>query len=285
MNTFNRLMIACDLSDMDAHVFKYVSRIRELINIKKAYFIHIMPDVSLPGHADIEFHKLFSSEYPVDEKIHNKIQLDIEEFFTGEKELEYDIEVVEGQPYQKLIHWSDVKEIGLLVVGRKQESKGSGITAKRVARHAKSNLLFIPENPATEIRKILVPLDYSENSARAMKVALDIQNKSLEKVEVVALHIIDLPPGDYYMRPIENTGFIKMLEESAIKAYNEFIEKNDWEKARITPVFVENIYNNTAVHLSEYADTEQADLIILGAQGHSAINSFFLWQCYGAFAE
>ncbi len=275
MNTFNRVMIACDLSEMDVQVMKYIKLISDLINIKKTYFIHIMPDVSLPRNTDIEFHKLFSTEYPVDEKIENKIQLDIEGTFGEEKNMDFDIEVVEGQPYQKLIHWAGIKEIGLLVVGRKQESKGSGITTKRVARHAKSNILFVPENSASSIHKILVPLDFSENSARALKVALDIQKRSSEKVDIHAVHIIDLPPADYYMRPTENTGFIKMLEDSAKKAYNEFVNKNDWGMAKILPVFVENMFNNTAEHLSDYVEKENVDLVIMGAQGHSAINSFF----------
>lgn len=274
MTTFNRTMMACDLSDMDRHMLRFIKTIKELVDIKKLYFIHIMPDVNLPKNADLEFHKLFSSEYPVDEKIEDKIKLDIEEVIGSENGLTFDIEVVEGQPYQKLIHWSEVKEIGLLVVGRKKESKGSGITAKRVARHARSNILFVPEGSSEEIKRILVPVDYSENSARAMKTALKIQRRAGGNIEIQALHIIDMPPADYYMRPIEHTGFIKMLEDSAKKAFNEFMNKNEFPTDKVEPVFVDNMYNSTAAHLNDFAENENIDLIIMGAQGHSAFNSF-----------
>jgi nucleotide-binding universal stress UspA family protein len=274
MIVFNRAMMACDLSDMDKHMLRFFKTIKDAVNIKKLYFIHIMPDVTLPKNADLEFHKLFSSEYPVDEKIEDKIKLDIEEVLGSEHNVDYDIEVVEGQPYQKLIHWAEVKEVGLLVVGRKKKSQGSGITARRVARHAKSNILFVPEDASDSVKRILVPIDYSDNSARAMRTALNIQSRSEEEVEVIGIHIIDMPPADYYMRPIEHTGFIKMLEDSAVKAYKEFMKKHAFASAEVEPVFIENMYNNTAAHLNDYSMDENIDLVIMGAQGHSAFNSF-----------
>ncbi len=274
MTAFNRVMMACDLSDMDKHMLRFLKTIKGAVDIKKVYFIHIMPDVTLPKNADLEFHKLFSSEYPVDEKIEDKIKLDIEEVLGGEHDLSYDIEVVEGQPYQKLIHWAEVKEIGLLLVGRKKESQGSGITAKRVARHAHSNILFVPEGSSETLQRIMVPIDYSDNSARAMKVALDLQSSAVEDVEIIALHIIDMPPADYYMRPVEHTGFIKMLEDSAKKAYNDFMKKHEFDSEKVEPVFIDNMFNNTAAHLSDYAEEENMDIIVMGAQGHSAFNSF-----------
>jgi nucleotide-binding universal stress UspA family protein len=274
MTAFNRTMMACDLSDMDKHMLRFLKTIREALNIKKLYFIHIMPDVALPQNADLEFHKLFSSEYPVDEKIEDKIKLDIEEVMGSEHDLDFDIEVVEGQPYQKLIHWADVKEVGLLVVGRKKDSQGSGITARRVARHAKPNILFVPEDANEEVTRILVPIDYSDNSARAMRTALNIQGRSEAEVKVIGIHIIDMPPADYYMRPVEHTGFVQMLEDSAKKAYNNFMEAHAFSSAQVEPVFIDNMYNNTAAHLNDYAMDENIDLIIMGAQGHSAFNSF-----------
>jgi len=274
MTTFNRAMIAFDLSEMDGHLLRFTHTIKDLLEIKKIYFLHIMPDVTLPKNADLEFHKLFSSEYPVDEKIQDKIQMDVEKVMGSESSIEYDVEVVEGQPYQKLIHWSEIKEVGLLVVGRKKESKGSGITAKRVARQAGANILFVSEEPPQTIRNILVPLDFSENSARAMKAALDLQSRAKGEVKIIAIHIVDMPPADYYMRPMEHTGFIKMLEDSAKKAYNNFMEKNGWTLASVEPLFTHNMYNNTASHLTECVKDKHIDMVIMGAQGHSALNSF-----------
>ena len=117
----------------------------------------------------MEFHKLFAPEYPVDEKIRDKIALDVQDTFESLKGIDLSIEVREGAPYEKLIHWTDVKDVDLLVVGQKQTSEGSGITAKRVARKSKCNVLFIPEKASSDISNILVPIDFSDNSAKAFK--------------------------------------------------------------------------------------------------------------------
>lgn len=276
MKDINRMMIAFDLSDMDKQLLKYTNNLIQFLGIEKIYMLHVMPDMALPSNQDLEFHKLFSSKYPVDEKVKDKITMDIAEALPIEKAFDLDIHVVEGQPYQKLLQWMDLKEVDLIVVGQKRKSGGSGITAKRVARHAHCNILFVPEQVKPEIRRILVPIDFSNCSAKALRTAIECKHNAWDETEVIGLHVMDLPPVDYMGQPLLNgDGFKKVLESSAHDAYRSMMEKWDLDPKEVQFVNTENCCNNTALGILEYAKVNNADLIMMGAQGHSALNNFF----------
>lgn len=280
MNAFSRSLVALDLSLMDKKLLEYVASMTGILETQKVYFVHIIPDLNVPKNIDAEFHKLFAPEYPVDEKIRDKIALDVEGAFGQLKGIELSVEVREGSPYDKLIHWTDVKDIDLLIVGKKQVSEGSGITVKRVARNTECNVLFVPEKATNEIDRILVPVDFSDNSAKALRAAVDIC-ESLPGTKVTCLYVVDLPIDDYYSRSLQNVGYKAVLMDAAQQAYDKFIEENNFDLDLIEPVFVENYFQNTAQHIHEYATKHPCELIIVGAQGHTAFQNFL----YGSVTE
>ncbi len=275
---FKRVMVALDLSAMDEQLIRFTAALSRVLGIERVYFVHIMKNFDLPGNLDIEFQKLFAPEYPVDEKVRDKLALEVQEVFGEAPGVDMSVEVIEGNPYEKLIHWTKVKEIDLLVVGHKQNSNGSGITARRVARKAECHVLFAPEQAPREIRRIIAPIDFSENAVRALQASLALRRQA---AELQALYVIDMPPGDYYMQPHQDAGFRKMLAESAQAAYRKFLEQYELPEDPIQPVFLENNFVNVAAHIDEYARENAADLIVLGAQGHTALENFL----YGSITE
>ena len=281
MVSFDRAMLALDLSGMDEAILRYVASIAPVLDIRKIYLIHAIPDFSAPENVDVEFHKLFNPEYPVDEKIRDKISLDAEEVFDSLPGIDLSVEVVEGKPYEKLIHWTEVKEIDLLVVGHKAVSEGSGITPRRVARKTGCNVLFVPPESRGGIRRMMVPVDFSENSLRGLQCALEMKER-LGDLHLQCVYVVDMPPADYYMRPFDNTGYRRVLLDSARNAYRHFLEEHHLDGKEVGEAeFLPNEYSNIAAHLSEYASDNEVDLVVMGAQGHSAFEHFI----YGSVTE
>lgn len=280
MKNFQRAMVAMDLSKMDASLLSFVRTMVDLLSLRKLYMVHIMPDFTIPGNVDAEFHKLFAPEYPIDEKIKDKIELDAQEVIGDRPGLEISVNVLEGSPYEMLIHWTEVKEVDLLFIGHKETSNGSGITAKRVARKSKCNLVFVPEKFSEDWKKVVVPVDFSENSARALKQAL-ILRSLVPGLVIETVYVVDLPPDSYYIQSAENTGFRSLLVESAQETYEDFLRKQGIPQKEVTPVFLENDYVNIAAHLEDYVKESKPDLVIMGAQGHTLLENFF----YGSVTE
>lgn len=273
MNTNTRAIVAMDLSETDLLLLQAIKQVQRPLGIETAYFLHVMPDFTVPENVDVEFQKMFAPDQPVDEKVTERLQQTIQQELGQLTGLETFIDVREGKPYQKLVHWIDVKEADLLILGNKAESGGSGVTARRVARKARANILFVPNKKVSEIKRILVPIDFSENSARAIRTALRMAPPSSD-VTIDLLYVIDMPPAEYYIGAARDAGLRGLLKESARDAYQRFMKEYGFDEHRVKVHFAENTYSNIAAHIKEFDDSQPPDLILMGAQGHSALERF-----------
>ena len=284
MQSFRRVIVALDLSAADQYILRFLAANAMMLGIEKVYFVHIMPDFTLPKHVDVEFQKLFAPEYPIDEKVRDKLGFDIQDALGEETTVEYTIEVIEGKPYEKLLHWTRVKEADLLIVGKKEVSEGSGITARRVARNAKCNILFLPMNGAGEIEHIVVPIDFSLHSLHAVQAALNFKNR-LSDTAIHGIYIVDLPPEDYYTRSRPGTGYRGILMESAQIAFDSFVKDNGLSREELEMNFLENKQHDIAGHIEDFASGKPNSMIIMGAKGHSPFETFLFGSVTEKLAE
>jgi len=272
MLSHERILIGLDLSDMDQLLLKAARMLVPVLQANKMYLLHVIPDFTVPKEAGSDFHQRFAPDQPVDETVKRKIEKAAEGVFGTVIE-DVSVNVREGKPYQKLLHWVEVKNASLLVLGNKNESQGSGITARRVARNVAADVLFVPENQREDIRKVLVPIDFSENSARAVKAALHWKRHHPSTV-IDLVYFIDMPPSDYYVGAARDAGLRAVLKDSARGAYERFMTEFDLAEREVDMHFIENAYSNVALHIDEFARERKADLIVIGAQGHSAFERF-----------
>ncbi len=281
MSQFDRAMAALDLSDMDQAVLRFLGAIAPVLPIRKTYFIHVIPDFSVPQQVDLAFQQLFDPDSPIDERVEARIREAIDQHLGGNPAMEVAVEVVEGKPYERLTHWAAVKHVDLLVVGHKVFSEGSGITPKRVARKVEANVLFVPFNPPKALKKVVVPIDFSDNALRALRLVLDWAAR-VPDLEIQLIYIVDMPPADYYIKPYGDKGYRALLLDSARQTFADFVEKHGLEEVQgLEPVFIPNDFNSVAAHLDEWVKDNGADLVVMGAQGHSAFENLI----YGSVTE
>ena len=281
MSQFERAMAALDLSDMDEAVLRFLGLLAPVLQVDKAYFIHVIPDFSVPEHVDLEFQQLFDPESPIDERVEGRIQETIRQYLGEKPGMDLAVKVVEGKPYERLIHWAAVKHVDLVVVGHKVFSEGSGITPKRVARRVESNVLFVPYNPPETLKKVVVPIDFSDNALRALRLVMEWAQR-MPDLEIKLLYIVDMPPADYYIKPYGEKGYRALLLDSARQTYADFAEKHGFsDVSGLEPIFIPNDFNSVAAHLDEWIKDNGADLVVMGAQGHSAFENLI----YGSVTE
>lgn len=116
------------------------------------------------------------------------------------------------------------------------------------------------------MNKILVPIDFSERSEFASKMAGKIAKKS--KSEVFLLHMIELPTGIVDMGAGSNFSipesmlYLRKVKERILDFKDKFFNKKLVVHHSIK---FENPYEG----ILKYADKIKADLIIMGSKGHS----------------
>lgn len=282
MPTFKRALVALDRSEMDAQLLRFLKQQAAAFGIQKLYVLHVMRDFSAPSQIDADFQQRFAPEMPPDEQVEKALAEQLQDLLGANPGFEVDLDVREGKPYEKLLHWLGIKRIDLLLLGKKALSEGSGITAKRVARHASCAVLFLPQDAPEQVGHIVVANDFSENAERALKTSLSLAGK-MGELPVHSLYIVDFPPDNYYSSP--DQGYPALLMEAAKDAGSQFRDRLGIAEGRIIEAYRKNPDNRLIAQLLAYADEQTNAMIVMGAKGHSALQAFLFGSVTEQLAE
>lgn len=123
------------------------------------------------------------------------------------------------------------------------------------------------------MKKILVPIDFSKKSEFASKMAARIAKKSHSTVYL--LHMIELPTGIIDMGAGSNFSipksmlYLRKVKERIIEFKETFFDAE-------TPVEYSVRFQNPHEGILKYTEKINADLIIMGAKGHSNFEEIFI---------
>lgn len=121
------------------------------------------------------------------------------------------------------------------------------------------------------MKKIIVPIDFSEYSEYALETAAMLAKKN--KAEVLALHMLEMSEAiltragtDMQM---ETLFFLQLAE----KKFKEFLNKDYLNNVKVTPIVKHfRVFSEVNDVAKEYG----ADLIVMGSHGASGIKEFFI---------
>lgn len=121
------------------------------------------------------------------------------------------------------------------------------------------------------MKKIIVPIDFSEYSDYALETAAMLAKKN--NAEILALHMLEmsdaiLTKGEDDMQ-METIFFLRLAE----KRFKEFLEKDYLEGVTVTPIVK---HFKVFSEVNEVAKEQGADLIVMGSHGTSGIKEFFV---------
>jgi len=124
-------------------------------------------------------------------------------------------------------------------------------------------------------RKILVPTDFSQYSAKAYQRAMDVAKGS--GAEIVLFHVIDrdIPACtmEYCLQEEEVARQEKALLEGATKRLQKEIETLSTGDVKVSAVIREGIPYE---EILKYQDLSDIDLIVIASHGRSAVAKYFL---------
>ena len=123
------------------------------------------------------------------------------------------------------------------------------------------------------MKKILVAVDFSDSSAKALAHALELAEKF--DSQLLLLHVLHDPadaPG-FYASKKAGKKVLKNMEQAAAEMMAEFVDKHarKWKKteARIVPGL-------PAEGVVRMAGDEKFDLVVVGTRGHSGVKRLLL---------
>lgn len=275
MKSFQRILVALDHSVFDEKMIRYFANFSRLIAPQKVHFLYVDHNLELPPGMEIIYNDEAGNPLSKDELLRSALQKKVAAGYVPGARTDVTVDILEGDPLKEILHWVKVKEADLLVVGNKKMSEGSGVIAKKIARHAGCSVLFVPETGNEDIQKILVPVDFSDHSRIAMQGAIDLA-RQLEEVEVTAFNAYDVPMTGH---PSINMSYERIREDMASfkrDALEKFILDFDSHGVTLSSAQAVNESGSPARQIYAQAVKGSYDLIVIGAKGHTTLERVFL---------
>jgi len=148
-----------------------------------------------------------------------------------------------------------------------------GSVAERITRHAPCAVLTISEKTNEEIDNILVPIDFSEYSKKALGLAKEIAAQFDARLSL--LHVIE--PGNYpSFYDIRDINFKKMVERTKNKS-PDMLKK----LLRDTPgpqveADTHVVVGQAAYQVVKFINDYEPDLVVISSHGLSDIDYFLM---------
>jgi len=183
-----------------------------------------------------------------------------------------------GQPEKEIVARADELPADLTVIGEHGghflTSIFLGNTADKVARMIKTPLLVIKKEAITPYRRVLVPVDFSENSRSAAQMALKIAPEA----KIDFLHVFDIVLEEQMQSAGIGNNLVHdyhiKAEENARRDLNQFIA--DIQDGDNRVISREVVFGYPAHVVCDHAQSTEPDLIVLGKHGKSGLEELLL---------
>lgn len=188
-----------------------------------------------------------------------------------------DTEVVEGSLLKELATKIDTSAVGLLVCGAKGESVirrfTVGTTAMRLLGMTKCPVLVVKQPPHESYRRILIPVDFSPSSLRAIQHARSIAPQA----NIVLLHAFDVPfEGQLRYASVDDD----TIHHYRIIAKQEATQKLHHlrEAAGLAPYTARLVvlHGDPTLRIIEQEQELDCDLIVIGKHGEGFLEEMLL---------
>ncbi|SHM56626.1 Nucleotide-binding universal stress protein, UspA family [Cyclobacterium lianum] len=273
MDQFKVAMVGLDLSHLDEVLIAQIKSLAEILDIEKVYFVHVSKNLILPEQVSQAYPDLMA---PIDETIKLEISHEIEKVHPP-LQVPFEILVKEGNAQDTLLRWSKIKDIDLLVMGRKKVRTLSDSLVNNLTQKYPHPVLLLPEaQKPLHIKNIFIPIDFSDHSRVSIRLALQIVAKTNGRIQ--CCHLFEVPKG-YSKTGKSFEEFSTIMLENAQSDYAGFLKKNDLPELPCTFILKQN--KDEADNIMKEAKSNQTDLLIIGSRGRTKSAAILL----GSVAE
>jgi nucleotide-binding universal stress UspA family protein len=192
------------------------------------------------------------------------------------------VEVRIGHPFVELAEASQVHQADLLVMGSKSAANARhrvGVIAAKCVRKAPVDVLLVSETARGPFKHLVTCVDFSDNSAKAVRVALQMAQEDGAALDCLHVYQSTLAMSlDYggLAAPLPVGADAETLETWRLEL-EEFVKPIIVETGTSVPVtcrVVERV--NIREAIVDHVTERQADLVVLGTRGKTGIREMLI---------
>ncbi|MEZ5055687.1 MAG: universal stress protein [Saprospiraceae bacterium] len=274
----NQAIVGIGMNQEDEELVKYFDFFANQVRISSGFFVHVMPGVEMfdvygDGNSTIPI----EGGTEIKDDLIVKMRRQVEEWFEGHEKMYVEYEARTGNPLEEII--LDTKELkaDLIVIGKSHNRNWHGITTKNLIRKTVCNALIVPEKSKRKLEHIIVPIDFSPNSVRALQKAISLKKAQKNQAKISCVHVYEVPNLNFYQINKRPDQIKEMIESNIRESFHAFINTYGADfKKEIDFVPVQKDMPGTAKYIMETCERLGGDFIIMGAKGHSKVELLLL---------
>jgi nucleotide-binding universal stress UspA family protein len=267
MNRFKHLLVHLDLQGThDRSAVRYASAVSRLGRSRRVEFIHTVP-------AQAFFAGFLNDSSARTAAWVRQANADIEGLvrghFRGPAGCRTHIRVLGGAGFHDLLDRLLHQDTDLVLVGK---SETNVAFVEKLTRKAPCSVMVLPPVRSVAYRRMLVTTDFSDDSARAMEVAVAFANARKLK-QLHCFHGYQIARG-YHKTGLPRERFRQEMEAWAQERYREFSRAIDLGGLKATFTCQESPL--VGLGILRQARDQRSDLIVMGARGKDALSAALL---------
>lgn len=184
------------------------------------------------------------------------------------------VQVAPGSVVSEITRVVQDKHSSLLVCGAKGQSLARrllGSTVQRMLNRMQCPLLVVKQAPREAYRRVLVPVDFSPSSRRAIELAKSVAPQA----EITLMHVFEAP--------FEGSMRFAYIDQNTLTHYRDVIKKDAVEQlaalsqaAGLADARQIVVHGDAAWRIVEQEQALDSDLIVVGKQGDSALEELLV---------
>ena len=268
----DQAMVALKIGDTDEMLLSYLRFLGKRIPIAAFQFIHILQKNTLQTKCFEEETRKLIGDFDLKEEIANNLKNRVESIIPTQKDRAVEYIVKEGYPLEELVYRAQLNEVDLVVIGQDTELIHHHILARNFLRKVKTNALVVPNTALPKLDNILVPIDFSSYSLKALEMALAINNSLEKKAKITCINVFEVPNLTFYNVEKTKLELKELIEKDRKLAMVHFIQEqvpDIKDRKYIKTELLQKEHYDIGYHIKDFAEANHADMIIMGVKGHS----------------
>ncbi|CAG0929342.1 MAG: hypothetical protein EFKGCFLK_01704 [Rhodocyclaceae bacterium] len=270
------ILVATDLSAHAGRAETRAAMLAQSMGAGKLVLLHVVPRLPLEAFTNI----LERTPLETEQRLLDAARAALEERakrLGTQYAITTETAVRIGRAHLGIAEEADARDAGLVVVGGYGADLVRelflGATAEKVLRRSLRPVLIVKQEPAAAYRRLLVPVDFSPSSTRALDWAQAVSRGA----EVTVAHI--------YEAPYESTLRYASVENRVLEAYQAAARRQAQEtmrglleprRAAGTDFLQRMLHGHPAAGIRELAEEMRPDLIVMGKHGQSELEELLL---------
>lgn len=275
----NQLLVGFEIGQTDEALLTYLNFWTSKVPSLAAYFLHVFrQDGLLRTFYELET-EMVVGPYKIDQAMIEDMQKKIESHMVSNPKLQNEYHTAEGNALTALLDKAETVQPDLVVIGQNTDTIHHTILAGNLIRKTNCDTLVIPDQAIPKLQKILVPIDFSENSIKALRRAVSIVQQLPERATITCLHFFNMPNLSIYETHETMEKIRIALEDDRYKAFHFFINNfipDEKSRAYIETEIIEQGVGDIGQHIVSFAKNNDFDLTIMGAKGHSKVHRLIM---------